>query len=62
MALKKELLEILVCPECKGGLEYRENENVLICHNCKLVYRVVDDIPVMLVDKAIPLEEWEKKK
>ncbi len=62
MALSEELLDLLVCPKCKGELEYRKDENVLICHNCKLVYRVVDDIPVMLIDQAIPLDEWEKEK
>ncbi len=60
MALKKELLEILVCPKCRGELEYRDN--VLICHNCRLVYPVIDDIPVLLIDRAIPLEEWEREK
>ena len=62
MSLDKELLDILVCPKCKGELEYREKEDVLICHNCKLVYVVKEDIPVMLVEKAIPLDEWEKNK
>ena len=62
MSLDKELLDILVCPKCKGELEYREKEDVLICHSCRLVYVVKEDIPVMLVEKAIPLEEWEKNK
>jgi len=60
MSLDKELLKILVCPKCKGELEYREDKDVLICHNCKLVYQIKDDIPIMLIDKAIPLDEWEK--
>jgi len=61
MALKKELLEILACPkcvrdpECTGELEYREKEEQLICHHCRLVYHVKDDIPVMLIDEASPL-------
>ncbi len=61
MSLDRDLLEILVCPKCKGELEYREDKNVLICHNCRLVYEIKDDIPVMLIDKATPLDEWEKK-
>ena len=61
MALKKELLEILACPKCvrdpgcSGELEYREKEEQLICHHCRLVYHVKDDIPVMLIDEASPL-------
>lgn len=54
--LKKELLDILVCPKCKGELEYRAEEEKLICLSCKLAYRVEDDIPVMLVDEADPVE------
>lgn len=63
MALSKELLEILACPKCvrepgcTGDLEYREKEEVLICHHCKLVYHIKDDIPIMLIDEATPLEE-----
>lgn len=52
MSLSPQLLEILVCPKCKGELEYREKESVLICHNCRLSYPVRDDIPVMLIDEA----------
>ena len=61
MALSKELLEILACPKfvrepgCSGELEYREQEEKLICHHCKLVYHIKDDIPVMLIDEASPL-------
>ncbi len=56
--VKKELLDILVCPQCKGELEYRtEPEEVLICNACKLVYAVRDDIPVMLPDEAKPFDE-----
>ena len=56
MALDPLLLEILACPQCKGELEYREADNQLVCHACKLVYRIEDDIPVMLIDEAIPLQ------
>lgn len=55
MALDPTLLEILVCPKCKGELEYREAEAELICHACRLRYRIEDDIPVMLIDEAEPL-------
>ena len=55
MTLAPRLLEILVCPRCKGVLQYRENDSALDCMACKLRYAVRDDIPVMLVDEATPL-------
>ena len=55
MSLSPELLEILACPKCKGDLEYRaEPEEQLVCHACRLAYRVEDGIPVMLIDEATP--------
>ena len=48
----KELLEILACPKCKGVLEYDQKNDKLICHACRLKYRVEDDIPIMLIDEA----------
>ena len=55
MSVDAQLLEILVCPKCKGSLEYREAANVLVCHACRLSYPVRDDIPIMLIDEASPL-------
>lgn len=56
MSLAPELLELLVCPKCKGDLEYRTGEpESLVCHACRLVYPVDDGIPVMLIDEAKPL-------
>lgn len=58
MPVDERLLEILVCPECKGELEYRspgkEGNEALLCHACRLRYAVEDDIPIMLVDEAEP--------
>ena len=51
------LLELLVCPRCKGELEYRQEPESLVCHQCRLVYEVKDDIPILLIDEAKPLEE-----
>jgi uncharacterized protein YbaR (Trm112 family) len=56
MPIAAELKEILACPKCKGELEFRESEQKIVCKACKLVYRIEDDIPVMLVDEARPLE------
>lgn len=53
MAISKELLDILACPKCKGELTLTEKEDGLICGNCKLLYPIRDDIPVMLIDEAI---------
>jgi hypothetical protein len=50
--MDKKLLEILACPKCKGDLEFKEKENSLICHKCKLKYRIEDEIPIMLIDEA----------
>jgi uncharacterized protein len=52
MTLSQELLAILVCPKCKGDLEYRPAEAVLQCAACRLRYPVRDDIPIMLIDEA----------
>lgn len=77
MAVDPELLEILVCPKCRGRLEtidlpeevrrelvdrYREHfrdetpvvEQGLFCAESRLVYPIVSDIPVLLVDEALP--------
>ena len=46
--ISKDLLDILVCPVCKGTLEYDEEENVLICRESRLKFPIEDDIPIML--------------
>ena len=50
--LSKDLLDILACPKCKGDLEYKAEENKLKCDKCRLIYRIEDDIPIMLIDEA----------
>jgi uncharacterized protein YbaR (Trm112 family) len=50
--IAKELLEMLVCPECKQALDYREQPESLKCRECHRVYAVKDDIPIMLIDEA----------
>ena len=56
-----QLLEILVCPLCKGHLIYQTDKQELICKFDRLAYPVRDDIPVMLENEArlIPLEEMD---
>lgn len=46
------LLEILVCPVCKGPLDYHKVQAELVCKPCRLAYPIRDDIPVMLEDEA----------
>jgi uncharacterized protein YbaR (Trm112 family) len=53
------LLEILVCPLCKGPLDYRKPQAELVCKPCRLAYPVKDDIPVMLEDEARQLDPQE---
>lgn len=54
-----KLLEILVCPLCKGPLVYNKPAQELVCKPCRLAFPVRDGIPVMLEDEArkIPPEE-----
>ncbi|MEO0205943.1 MAG: Trm112 family protein [candidate division WOR-3 bacterium] len=54
--LKRELLEILVCPKCKWDLEYKQDKQELICNKCRLAYQIKDDIPIMLIDEARKME------
>jgi uncharacterized protein YbaR (Trm112 family) len=56
MAINKELLDILACPKCKGNIRLNEKEDGIICDSCKLMYPIKGDIPIMLIDEAIPLE------
>ncbi|MCL2523337.1 MAG: Trm112 family protein [Betaproteobacteria bacterium] len=46
------LLDILVCPICKGNLDYRKSEAELVCKPCRLAFPIRDGIPVMLEDEA----------
>jgi uncharacterized protein YbaR (Trm112 family) len=60
MALNTELLKILACPKCKGNLELLDREEGLKCAACAIVYPVRDEIPVMLIEEAVPVEKWEQ--
>ena len=50
--IAKDLLDILVCPACKQGLDYRQSPESLKCVGCHRDYAVKDNIPIMLVDEA----------
>ncbi|HVC48806.1 MAG TPA: Trm112 family protein [Burkholderiales bacterium] len=47
-----KLIEILVCPVCKGPLDYRRGATEMICKGCRLAYPVHDDIPVLIEQEA----------
>ncbi len=57
--MNPRLLDILVCPLCKGPLVYRKAASELLCNPCRLGYPIRDDIPIMLEDEArkLPPEE-----
>ena len=55
--MDRKLLEILVCPLCKGPLEYDRKANELICRADRLAFPIRDDIPVMLEEEARRLDE-----
>lgn len=55
--ISKELLEVLVCPLCKGKLTYDQEANELICHESKLAYQIKNGIPVMLINEARILDK-----
>jgi uncharacterized protein YbaR (Trm112 family) len=57
--LDSKLLDILVCPICKGPLKYNKQKRELVCMADKLAYPIRDDIPVMLEEEARQLEESE---
>ena len=52
MPVQPDLLEILVCPKCKGELVLTEQQDGLVCNACRLKYEIRDDIPIMLIDEA----------
>ena len=58
--MDKKLLEILVCPKCKGKLDYDKKNNELICHADALAYPIRDGIPVMLESDAVRLSAAQK--
>ena len=59
MSLDPMLLEILACPEDKGPLFYLEDENSLYNPRLQRLYRIEDDIPIMLSDEAREVDENE---
>lgn len=58
--MDSRLLDILVCPVCKGPLVYRKTEKELVCKGDRLAFPIRDGIPVMLEDEARRLDPEEE--
>ncbi|HEY8353914.1 MAG TPA: Trm112 family protein [Methylophilaceae bacterium] len=58
--MDSKLIQILVCPVCKGPLQYKKQAQELICRPCRLAYPIRDDIPVMLEEEARRLADEEE--
>lgn len=56
MTLPKELVEKLACPKCHRALDYQENESRLVCSECRLAFRIMNDIPVLEIGEAEKLQ------
>jgi len=61
MGLNSELVHILACPQCKGKLILTDAEDGLICRQCEIIYPIRNEIPIMLIEEAVPEEKWGKK-
>lgn len=55
MQLAKQLIDVLVCPKCKGTLEV-VTDSALRCNSCQVDYPVRDGVPIMLIDEAVPVQ------
>jgi uncharacterized protein len=62
MAISQDLLDILACPACKAKVELKEDESGLKCVECRRVYPIREDIPVMLIDEATIEDEEPARK
>ncbi len=58
--INKDLLDILVCPQCKGPITLTTSNDGLVCGECRLIYEIRDEIPIMLIEEARKIEEEEK--
>jgi hypothetical protein len=61
MVISQQLLDILVCPQCKGPLSMVEGGRGLLCESCQLKYPVRDNIPIMSMEEAVDLRKAAQK-
>ncbi len=57
--LSPELVALLACPACEERPPLRQQGDYLICDRCQRAYPIREDIPVLLVEEALPLSEVE---
>lgn len=59
--LIEEYLKVLACPNCKKEVKWKriKDKEGFLCEKCQLFYPIVEDIPVMLVEEAIKLQNLE---
>jgi uncharacterized protein YbaR (Trm112 family) len=55
--VNKDLLDILACPKCRERVALSEDGSWLVCGSCAVKYPVEEDIPIMLVERGVPLED-----
>lgn len=58
--IDSKILDILACPACKGDVEYNAKEEIIKCTSCDKEYRVVDGIPMMLIEDPVVDENDDK--
>lgn len=56
--MEKELLQVLACPKCKGGIGLKDR--FILCRGCGLAFPVLDGVPDMLLEDAWPLQKAQK--
>ncbi len=62
MAISQDLLEIMVCPACRGKVVLKEDESGIKCVACRRVYPIRDGIPGMIVEEATIEDEDSPRK
>jgi uncharacterized protein YbaR (Trm112 family) len=55
--IKKELLDIICCPACHGDLILSKDKKFLICSKCRIKYPIKEDIPILLIEESIKLQD-----
>ena len=55
--MDKKQIQMMVCPECNGKLDYDKSSKELVCDSCKLAFPVKDGIAVMLIEEARKLDK-----
>ncbi len=57
MSLNHDLLALLACPKCKEALSLLEDESGLACETCACIYPIENEIPILLIERAIAVGE-----